>query len=44
MTGILNIQINPIIGNKDAFVYAVNNINVYERKTDLKEKLLSCIK
>lgn len=33
-----------IIGNKDAFVYAVNNINVYERKTDLKEKLLSCIK
>ena len=33
-----------IIGNRDAFIYAVNNTNVYERKTYLKEKLLSCIK
>jgi len=33
-----------IIGNKDAFVYAVNNTNAYERRTYLKDALLLCIK
>lgn len=33
-----------IVGSKDAFIYAVNNINAYERRTHLKESLLSCIK
>ena len=33
-----------LIGDKAAFIYAVNNTNVYERKTSLKDKLLSCIK
>ena len=33
-----------IIGNKDAFMYAVNNDNSYERRTYLKELLLLCIK
>ena len=32
-----------IIGSKDAFLYAVNNNNTYERKTCLKEFLLECI-
>ncbi|MBO6195270.1 MAG: ATP-dependent RecD-like DNA helicase [Bacilli bacterium] len=33
-----------IVGSKDAFMYAVNNINAYERRTHLKDSLLSCIK
>ncbi len=33
-----------IIGNKEAFIYAVNNTNAYERRTYLKDALLSCIK
>ena len=33
-----------IIGSKEAFIYAVNNINAYERRTYLKDALLSCIK
>ena len=32
-----------LIGSKEAFIYAVNNTNAYERRTDLKEKLLDCI-
>ena len=30
-----------IIGDPSSFVYAVNNENVYERKTKLKDRLLS---
>ena len=33
-----------IVGEKNAFIYAVNNNNTYERRTYLKENLLSCIK
>ena len=33
-----------IIGNKEAFIYAVKNTNAYERRTYLKDALLSCIK
>ena len=33
-----------IIGNKEAFLYAINNTNGYERRTNLKECLLECIK
>ena len=33
-----------IIGNKEAFLYAINNTNGYERRTYLKESLLECIK
>ena len=32
-----------LIGSKDAFLYAVENTNAYERRTDLKGKLLDCI-
>ena len=32
-----------LIGSKDAFLYAVKNTNAYERRTDLKEKLIDCI-
>ena len=32
-----------LIGSKEAFMYAVNNTNAYERRTDLKEKLLENI-
>ena len=32
-----------LIGSKDAFLYAVENTNAYERRTDLKEKLIDCI-
>ena len=32
-----------IVGNKDAFKYAVSNTNAYERRTNLKEDLFSCI-
>ena len=30
-----------IIGDPSSFVYAVNNENIYERKTKLKDRLLS---
>ena len=33
-----------IIGSKEAFMYAVNNTNAYERRSHLKEALVSCIK
>ena len=33
-----------IVGSKDAFMYAINNTNAYERRTHLKDSLLSCIK
>ena len=33
-----------IIGDKNAFLYAISNTNAYERRTYLKEQLLSCIK
>ena len=33
-----------IVGDKNAFLYAINNTNAYERRTNLKEDLLSCIK
>lgn len=33
-----------IVGSKDAFIYAVNNTNAYERKTYLKDSLFSCIR
>lgn len=32
-----------IIGSKEAFLYAINNNNTYERRTCLKEFLLECI-
>ena len=32
-----------LIGSKEAFLYSVENTNAYERRTDLKEKLLACI-
>ncbi len=32
-----------IVGDKKAFMYAVSNTNSYERRTNLKEFLLSCI-
>lgn len=32
-----------LVGDKNAFLYAVNNTNQYERKTYLKEFLLECI-
>ena len=32
-----------IVGSKEAFLYAVNNTNAYERRTNLKEDLFSCI-
>ena len=33
-----------IVGSKEAFMYAINNTNAYERRTSLKEALISCIK
>lgn len=33
-----------IVGNKEAFIYAINNTNAYERRTYLKDDLFSCIK
>ena len=32
-----------IVGDKKAFMYAVNNTNSYERRTNLKDFLLACI-
>ena len=32
-----------LIGSKEAFIYSVENTNAYERRTNLKEKLLDCI-
>ena len=32
-----------LIGSKEAFLYSVENTNAYERRTDLKDKLLGCI-
>lgn len=32
-----------LIGDKNAFIYAINNTNAYERRTNLKEDLLDCI-
>ena len=32
-----------LIGSKEAFLYSVENTNAYERRTNLKEKLLDCI-
>lgn len=32
-----------LVGDKNAFLYAVNNTNQYERKTYLKELLIECI-
>ena len=32
-----------LIGDRNAFVYAINNTNAYERRTNLKEDLLDCI-
>ena len=33
-----------LVGSKEAFIYAVENTNAYERRTNLKDKLLECIK
>ena len=33
-----------IVGRKEAFIYAINNTNAYERRTHLKDSLISCIK
>ena len=33
-----------IIGDKNAFLYAIMNNSGYERRTYLKEELVSCIK
>ena len=33
-----------LVGDIDAFFYAINNTNQYERNTYLKELLLDCIK
>ena len=32
-----------LVGSKEAFIYAVNNTNAYERRTNLKNNLFSCI-
>ena len=32
-----------LVGSKEAFIYAVENTNAYERRTNLKDKLLECI-